>query len=82
MARFVSQGIIKPETLIDQFREVLDSPETGKAALSLLHEQFPSERVTEATSLDFWEKSLALIADRVTQFNALADRLLERTRGL
>jgi oligoendopeptidase F len=31
---------------------------------------------------DFWEKSLSIVADRVAQFNSLADRLLERTRQL
>ena len=31
---------------------------------------------------DFWCKSLNIIADRVSQFTTLADRLLERTRGL
>jgi len=31
---------------------------------------------------DFWEKSLTIIADRVTQFTTLADALLERTRHL
>ncbi|MCI0704764.1 MAG: M3 family metallopeptidase, partial [Planctomycetia bacterium] len=31
---------------------------------------------------DFWEKSLSLIAERVSQFTTLADAVLARTRGL